>query len=103
MIIHIPRGPEIIQMHCSPIMQFCLLPGDQREPDQQPIWSLLIYMLLAETEALGITDEDLSQRFGLVPSPVGGPSDPDPSSSNSESRFQSIKLKLKGKFVASGR
>jgi hypothetical protein len=51
-------------MSCSPIMQFCLRPGEQEPAPQPPIWSILVYMLLVET--LNIDDEALRQRLGIV-------------------------------------
>jgi hypothetical protein len=51
-------------MFCSPIMQFCLRPGEQEPAPQSPIWSILVYMLLVET--LNIDDEALRQRLGIV-------------------------------------
>ena len=53
-------------MFCSPILPFCLRTGEQ-EPFIQPIWSILVYMLLVET--LEVDDETLRERLGVVVPP----------------------------------
>jgi len=54
-------------MFCSPVLPFCLLPGDEQEPSLQPIWSILVYMLLVET--LEVDDETLREKLGVVVPP----------------------------------
>ena len=54
-------------MFCSPILPFCLPIGDEQEPSLQPIWSILVYMLLVET--LEVDDETLREKLGVVVPP----------------------------------
>jgi len=79
-----PRSPDNT-LYCSPILTFCVEPGDQqgRQAAEQspPLWSLVVYMLL--TEHLNVGDKALRQKFDL-PVPLG---DPDPSSSSLGSRY----------------
>lgn len=58
-------------MYCSPVMRFCVRPGDEQEPAIRPSWSMLVYMLLVE--ARDIDDDHLKQIFGIVV-PMGEPS-----------------------------
>lgn len=62
------RRPHMV---CSPIMCFCLLPGEVQNPTEPPIWSILVYMLL--TEKLKLDDKTVEKGFGLTVS-VEGPS-----------------------------
>ena len=66
-IIYVPRTPGRPTMFCSPILPFCLPIGDEQEPFIQPIWSILVYMLLVET--LEVDDETLRERLGVVVPP----------------------------------
>ena len=53
-------------MFCSPILPFCLRTGEQ-EPFIQPIWSILVYMLLVET--LEVDDRTLREKLSVVVPP----------------------------------
>jgi len=59
-------------MICSPIMCFCLLPGEaQNATNEPPIWGVLVYMPL--TEKLELDDKTVEKGLGLTV-PVEGPS-----------------------------
>ena len=70
MIIYIPRSAAKTTFYVSPRMRFCFKRNEAQPAASglPPIWSMLVYMLLAET--LDIDDDDLNHQLGLpAPSP----------------------------------
>ena len=71
-VIHIPRTSERPIFHCSPIMRFCLGPGQQPNAQAPLLWSLLVYRLL--TERFNVSDDILNPQL-YIPVPSGSTCD----------------------------